>query len=306
MRMREMAMKSSLKQGLASLPKPKETEWELEAPEDQMDVVVTDGLEEDSEERDRRERQIREAQEALERKRRTQVMQKELPRPDTVDIEALVKEAAAVEDPVEALIAKEAALLIANDAVKYPVPGSKVKGKPLRLAQLDDAALSDARLQIFMEFKDKPKPEEVAAVFDRENSNAILLGLGCYLDEEEEQQATAMQCAFDAVQISTMSTVEKCEKLEKKLKLHLGGYQNRAKILRQKTGEALDALEKANAALSGFETLSISEEIAAKSRLDALRDEVAYVSRREREAQEVYRQTKEELEVLGAGVNGHQ
>jgi pre-mRNA-splicing factor CDC5/CEF1 len=304
MRMRKMAMKSSLKQGLASLPKPKETDWELEAPEDQMDVVVTDGLEEDSEERDRRERQIREAQEALERKRRTQVMQKELPRPDTVDIEALVKEAAAVEDPVEALIAKEAALLIANDAVKYPVPGSKVKGKPLRLAQLDDAALSDARLQIFMEVKDKPKPEEVAAVFERENSNAILLGLGCYLDEEEEQQATAMQCAFDAVQISTMSTVEKCEKLEKKLKLHLGGYQNRAKILRQKTGEALDALEKANAALGGFETLSISEEIAAKSRLDALRDEVAYVSRREREAQELYRQTKEELEVLGAGVNG--
>lgn len=306
MRMREMSVKRSLKQGLASLPKPKESDWELEAPDDQMEVAATDGLEEDSEERDRRERQIREAQEALERKRRTQVMQKELPRPDTVDIDALVREAAAVEDPLEALIAKEAALLIANDAVKYPVPGSHVKGKPLRLAQLDDAALADARLQIFMETKDKAKPEEVSAVFERENSSALLLGLGCYLDEEDEQQATAMQCAFDSVQALTMSTVEKCAKLEKKLTLHLGGYQNRAKVLRQKTAEAVEALEKANSALSGFETLSISEEIAARSRLDALREEVAYVSRREREAQELYRQTKEELDGLGGGVNGHQ
>jgi pre-mRNA-splicing factor CDC5/CEF1 len=303
MRLREDSRKLSTKQGLASLPKPKESDWELEAPDDQTDIIATEELEEDSEVRDRRERHIREAEEQLERKRRTQVMQKDLPRPETIDIDALVKEASSVEDPVEKLIAKEAAFLIANDAVRYPIPGSKVKGNPIRLAQLDDDALAEARLKILLEVKDKARPEEVAAVFERESNNAILLGLGCYVDDEEDEQA-AMRSAFDSVQSSQMTMVEDCAKLEKKLTLHLGGYQNRAKILQQKTGEALEALEKAKFALGGFRTLQISEDVATKSRLEALRDEVAFVSRREREAQELYQQTREELEAIG-GANGY-
>ncbi|KAK6085507.1 myb-like DNA-binding domain-containing protein [Seiridium cupressi] len=297
----ETGLRMRLKQGLASLPKPKESDWELEAPEDQMEVVVAEELEEDAEIRDRREREIREAQAALERKRRTQVMQRELPRPAVVNIDTLLKEASTVEDPVEALIAKEAALLIANDAAKYP--GSKLEGKPIRLAQVEDVALAEARLQLLMESKDKPKPEEVSAVFERENSNAILLGLGCYMDDEEEQQAIAMLNALDAVQSSTMLSAEKNNGLEKRLTVHLGGYQKRAQVLRQKTGEAVEALEKARYALGGFEALSISEEIAAKSRLNALREEVAFVSRREREAQGLYKETREELDAVG--VNGY-
>ncbi|KAK9774741.1 putative Pre-mRNA-splicing factor cef-1 [Seiridium cardinale] len=297
----EKGLRMRLKQGLASLPKPKESDWELEAPEDQMEVVVAEELEEDAEVRDRREREIREAQAALERKRRTQVMQRELPRPAVVNIDTLLKEASTVEDPVEALIAKEAALLIANDAAKYP--GSKLEGKPVRLAQVEDVALAEARLQLLMESKDKPKPEEVSAVFERENSNAILLGLGCYMDDEEQEQAIAMLKALDAVQSSTMLSAEKNNGLEKRLTVHLGGYQKRAQVLRQKTGEAVEALEKARYALGGFEALSISEEIAAKSRLNALREEVAFVSRREREAQGLYKETREELDAVG--VNGY-
>lgn len=93
--------------------------------------------------------------------------------------------------------------------------------------------------------------------------------------------------------------------MEKKLNLHLGGYQQRAKTLRSKMGEAADALEKATVALGGFRTLAISEEISIKSRLEALREEVSYISRREREAQEAYRQTKEELDRFSDGVNGY-
>jgi len=106
-------------------------------------------------------------------------------------------------------------------------------------------------------------------------------------------------------QESTIAIAEKCSKLEKKLNLHLGGYQQRAKALRTKMGEAAEALEKATSALGGFRTLSVSEEIAVKSRLEALREEVNYVSRREREAQEAYSRTKEELDMLTDGVNGY-
>ncbi|RYP78544.1 hypothetical protein DL771_000497 [Monosporascus sp. 5C6A] len=305
MRLRELSMRHKLKQGLASLPKPKETEWELEIPEDRREVRAIEELEEDAEVRDQRERAIREAQEQLERKRQTQVMQKKLPRPDFVDVEALVRDASAVSDPPEGLIAKEAALLIANDAVRYPLPGSKVKGKPFQLEQIDDSSLAEARLKILMEAKSEPKPEEVQAAWEREHNNALLLGLGCYEGDDDEEQRAVTKAALESVQESMMSTAERCEKLEKRLELHLGGYQKRAKTLRSRMGEAAEALEKATSALNAFKTLQISEEIAIRSRREALMEEVNYISRREREAQEMYRQAKEELDSLADGVNGY-
>lgn len=101
-----------------------------------------------------------------------------------------------------------------------------------------------------------------------------------------------------------MTDAERGNKIEKKLSLHLGGYQQRAKTLRQKIGEAADALEKATVNLDTFRTLHISEEAAIPRRLESLRAEVEFVSRREREAQELYRVRKEELEGLVTVANG--
>ena len=101
------------------------------------------------------------------------------------------------------------------------------------------------------------------------------------------------------IQGSITSAAEKGNKIEKKLAVHLGGYQQRAKTLRQKIVEAADALEKAKMELDTARTMQVAEEAAIPRRLEALREEVAFVSRREREAQEVYRARKEELEGLG-------
>lgn len=109
-----------------------------------------------------------------------------------------------------------------------------------------------------------------------------------------------------AVQDSIMTQAEEDAKLEKKLTLHLGGYQKRQKMLKDKVSDAADALDKAKVALAGFKTLAISEDVAINRRLESLRDEVNFISRREREAQEEYRKAKEELEALRAGdVNGY-
>ena len=196
-KMRDLSLRHQLKQRLAALPKPKETEWELEIPEDQQEPKTAQQLEEDAAERDRREREIREAQELLERKRRTQVMQRDLPRAVTVDYKALLQAASEFDDPAQALVAQEAALLMAHDATKYPLPGAGPAGKPLPLPQIDDAALAEARLQVLLEMKDKPKPEAVQAVWNKENTNSLLLGLGCYDDDEEEEQVVTMQTALE-------------------------------------------------------------------------------------------------------------
>ena len=68
----------------------------------------------------------------------------------------------------------------------------------------------------------------------------------------------------------------------------------RQRTLATKTAASADAQYKARNALAGFRALAASEEVAIQRRLDALRDEVAIVSRREREAQEDFRKAKEE------------
>lgn len=202
-RNREMAMRNQLRAGLAALPKPKDTEWEFEIPDEQKETAAADdAMEEDAADRDRRERERREAAEALERRRRTQVMQRGLPRPVVVDFTDLMKRAKAIDDPAAALIAAETAALMAHDAIKFPLSGSQVKGKLSPLAQIDDSSLADARLRILSETKPLPSFEDIQAAFEsRANGDSLLLGLGCYNDDEDEQDA-AMRAAFDVSELN--------------------------------------------------------------------------------------------------------
>ncbi|CAN8103049.1 unnamed protein product [Discula destructiva] len=295
----ELVMRQQLRQGLASLPKPKQQAWELELPDEEEEAVTTsNGLPEDAAERDRREQQFREAQELLEKKRRTQVMQRHLPRPASVDVTTLLRAAEAIEDPVEQAIAREAALLIANDAAKFPLTAAKVNNsKPPGLEQIDDDALTEARRLILLETKDKLSSEDIETAWAKTNNNSLLLGLGCY-DDDEEEELNAMKAAYDEIQDTMVTSAEKGAKVEKKLNLHLGGYKHRGETLRKKIEEAAAELEKATNALGAFKILANSEEIAVKNRLAGLRDEVAFVSKREREAQELYKKNKAELDSL--------
>ena len=97
-----------------------------------------------------------------------------------------------------------------------------------------------------------------------------------------------------------MASAEQGAKLEKKQALHLGGYQKRQKMLKDKIIAAAEERDKAAAALAGFRTLAVSEDEAINRRLESLRAEAEFISRREREAQEAYRKEKSELEALMA------
>lgn len=69
--------------------------------------------------------------------------------------------------------------------------------------------------------------------------------------------------------------------------------------------EASEALDKERMSLDTFRTLQVAERAALPGRLEALGEEVAFVRKRERDAQEVYRLRREELEsVRKAFVNG--
>ena len=257
--------------------------------------------EEDAAERDRRNQALREAAEAAELSRRTQVLQRNLPRPLVLDVNALIERVEGESNAAEAAITEEMALLIVNDAFKYPLSNAKIQGTLRPLATIDDESLNRARQAIATEIE----PSDLSS-FQKEfnqscdeiySASSAIPGLEVYEPDGQKSQHARTE-AFYLVQQSSLSTAEKSHKVEKKLDLHYGGYQQRAKTLRQKIVQAAEALEKECINLDAFRTLQISEEAALPARLEKLRDEVAFVKKRERELQETYRAKRDELEDL--------
>ena len=192
---------------LASLPKPKMTEWELELPEEQQetsgDVEIS---EEDAAERDRRNQLQREAAERAEFKRRTQVLQRALPRPSCVDIDALLEAASRISDPIENAIASETALLIANDARIYPSTSSTVKGSSRPLESFDDDDLDKARVEIALEMptdgRDEREEDFANKWAEKHGTSSGLSGLESY-DENEVDEHQVLTNALE-VRLSTL------------------------------------------------------------------------------------------------------
>ncbi|KAJ5770084.1 uncharacterized protein N7511_002135 [Penicillium nucicola] len=311
----ENLTRQQMRSKLASLPKPRETEWDLEElPSETAESGAAMELsEEDAAERDRREREAKEVAAKAEFKRQSQVYQRGLPRPAVLDLNALMKRASSAGDSIEVLIANEAAILIAHDSRKFPLPNAKVEGKAPKLGQLDDRFLAAARASIAAEIAStQAQQSEWQEKFDDGWSTVragSLPGLENYDDEEDDdfKEEQKMIGLFDNVEQTLIETADRGNKLEKKLSLHYGGYQNRAKTLRSKILEANVALPKATDDLDSFRTLQISEESAVSRRLEKLRADVSFVMRREREAQDLYKTRKDELDELVAGtaaVNG--
>ena len=205
------------------------------------------------------------------------------------------------------MIAEEAAVLIANDAYKYPLSHSKVQGASRPLEVFDDDALDRARLEIALELpsgdKERRQQDFEASWEKLHEASSSLLGLAGY-EEDEVDERQILTDAFHQVQAIIADDAERGNKIEKKLALHYGGYQQRAKTLRQKIVEASGALQDERITLDSLRTLQIAEEAALPRRLESLLDEVAFVRKREKEAQDMYRMKKEELDGLTNG-NGH-
>lgn len=68
--------------------------------------------------------------------------------------------------------------------------------------------------------------------------------------------------------------------------------------MRQKISEATDFLAKVNIDIDTRRIAGAAEEAGLNDRLEKLRDEVNVVARREREAQSVFRDRREELNAL--------
>jgi pre-mRNA-splicing factor CDC5/CEF1 len=306
-RLQEQATRNSLRGKLSSLPKPREMEFELDMPEEQLEISAAEAdalRKEDSAARDRRNAALAEAAALADFKRQSRVVQKGLPRPKAIDVDALLRVARATADPIARQIAEESALLIAHDAVKFG--GARVKGSARSpIEALNEESMQKAQMEVILEMgQDASVRSQFGSAFAREWQNAhdaagkVLPGLAGYAEDELDEEQLLTE-AFDNVQDALAESAQRGQTLEKKLAKHHGGYVERGRRLRAKINEAAEFLEKTTLDTSTARTAQVAEDATLLGRLDGLREEVSFVRKREREAQEVYRQRRGELEALG-------
>ncbi|CAG8655144.1 9260_t:CDS:2, partial [Paraglomus occultum] len=149
-----------LKAGLLSLPKPK-NDFEIILPEVEETTEDADdmqGVEEDASDRDRKLRELQAAEERARLARRSLAVQRNLPRPATVNSRALwetsTDESAGMND-IELMICEEMSKLLSNDLVKYPVAGSKITGSDSAppIEEFPDELMAVARQTINDEYQ---------------------------------------------------------------------------------------------------------------------------------------------------------
>lgn len=273
----EEEKRPSLIGAFSRLPKPK-NDFEIAIPEDEEKETSevpedTGGVEEDAGEREKELKALREIERQKELKRRSQVIQRDLPRPLLDNLPKTSKETTP-----QALIEEELRKLVISDSIKYPIKGVSQNGfGDSELQDLDDETRDLAEQEIAAEFATQ------SGEYDIESTESEL-AVGPYVAEKLVD--------------SLSSVAETANKSEKKLSLVLGGYMKRQEMLSKKLSEAHEAYQKAYIDSTVYAELRDMESIALSSRISSLQEEVNFLADAERAGQERYRYLKNEIQAL--------
>ncbi|PCH39574.1 hypothetical protein WOLCODRAFT_129419 [Wolfiporia cocos MD-104 SS10] len=320
-RMRMSSAKRALKEGFMSLPKP-ENNFELLVPEDEeTEEAEADGHieEEDAGDRDARLKRLREEEERKALARRSQVVQRGLPRPANIDVQRLLQDLSLEQgEPsqlaaAESLVHAELVSLLRHDTIAHPIPGTTHPGSTASTYEIPpDDSIATAKSIIH---------DELAAVLGYPDANEEQLRQGITalttLEETDETLSwahTRQKLAYDPstktwVDPASLSAearaagyaalleerraemakeASRAAKSEKKLNITLGGYQARSKALAARITTAFEEMRKVRTDYEAFARLRTNENAMGPARLSALREEVERLERRERVLQERY------------------
>lgn len=100
------------------------------------------------------------------------------------------------------------AVLVANDALKYPVSGAKVHGVPMRVERFDDEMLDKARLEIILEQPINASGNDAAEfqqAWEELHGSGKLPGLAGYGEDETDEHQLMVE-AFDVWILSKSNT----------------------------------------------------------------------------------------------------
>ncbi|CAI5769085.1 cell division cycle 5-like protein [Lacerta agilis] len=319
----ERESRENLRLGLMGLPAPK-NDFEIVLPENAEkeleDHNADDTYIEDAADADARKQSIREMERIKALKRMHKAVQKDLPRPSEVN-ETILRPLN-VEPPLtdlqksEELIKKEMITMLHFDLVHHPygeLPGGK-KGKVPGFGPGSTEHLSYLEHNPYEKYskEDIKKAEELLA----QEMEVVKQGMGhgelsseaynqvweeCYsqvLFLPGQNRYTRANLASKKDRIESLekrleinrghmtTEAKRAAKMEKKLKILLGGYQSRAMGLIKQLNDLWDQIEQAHLELRTFEELKKHEDAAIPRRLECLKEDVQRQQEREKELQQ--------------------
>jgi pre-mRNA-splicing factor CDC5/CEF1 len=328
-RMRADTSKRSLQASFKSLPKP-ENNFELLVPDDEGEDDTESGKvlsEEDAAERDARIKRLKEEEERAALARRSQVVQRGLPRPPNVDLERLFNDLSLVSPPegeqeaVQRLIDLELAQLMKHDSLAHLIPGTAHPGgTPSTYEPPPDAYVAAAKAAVHRElagtlgFPNAPEEQVRNAV------RALAVGDDAAVDESaswvrlrgtlvldtasgswvptEDLDADARAAGYKAALEERRATVgreaSRAAKVEKKLGVTLGGYTARAEELGKRLGTASVAIRETAVEYESFARLRATESAMGPARVATLKEDVDRLEARERALQILYAELEKE------------
>ncbi|XP_015438082.1 PREDICTED: cell division cycle 5-like protein [Dufourea novaeangliae] len=296
-------VKEQLRAGLSALPTPR-NDYEIVVPEGLCNHLSTKHLGK------------------KELSRRSQVIQRDLPRPVDVNMNTLRP---FMDTPLtdlqraEELIKREMITMMQYDALQNPVQQNR-KGASNSVAQ----AQSYLEQHPYINFEEEELTaaksllsDEMAVV--KEGMAHGELSLDSYTTVWEECLSQILYLETQkrytrATLASKKDRVEACERkleenrmhmtgeakraarMEKKLKVLTGGYQTRAQVLTKQLHDLWEQIEQAHLELSTFKFLQTQEEAAVPRRVNALMEDVNRQTERERVLQTRYAQLQEQMQ----------
>jgi len=322
-RLRVDSAKRALKAGFLNLPKP-ENNFELLVPEDEEEESEqAPAVEEDAAERDARLKRMREEEERKALARRSQVVQRGLPRPARVDIEQLLYNLNLGEEDeltdARKLIHAEISSLVLHDSIAHPIPGTNLPGGSISSYILPpDEDLALAKSMVHLELatsigfpaateaqikdglqmlsKNEEVDEAVSWAYDRQRL-ALNPHTKTWVDPDSlslDDRISGYTILLEECREQMTKEASKTARLEKKLGITLGGYQDRSKKLAERLTNAFDELVRTKLDYESFARLATNEAAAGPRRVETLKEEVEVLARRERLLQERYAELERE------------
>ncbi|KAK4284051.1 hypothetical protein QN277_000930 [Acacia crassicarpa] len=338
---RQADLKRSLRSGLSSLPQPK-NEYQIvmqPAPEDVEEPV--EKIEEDMSDRIAREKAEEEARQQALLRKRSKVLQRELPRPPPASLE-LIRNSLIIADgdkssfvpptsmeQADEMVRKELLSLLEHDNAKYPLDEkvNKERKKGVKRAangpaivplieDFDEDEMKDADqlikeeaqyLRIAMGHESEPLDEFVEA--HRTCLNDLMyfptrnaFGLSSVAGNMEK--LAALQNEFENVRKKLDDGKEKVVRLEKKVMVLTQGYEMRAKkSLWPQIEATFKLMDTAATELECFQVLQKQEQLAASHRINIIWSEVEKQKELEKTLQKRYGDLLAEVEKLQNIVN---
>lgn len=294
-KMQARIAKRQLAARLAALPAPK-NDFDIVVDEPPVpEPIVHDDVEEDAAVRDARLAQ--EASEERERAwaRRTQVVQRALPRPVDVNphqLEVLLASLRASDDEAQRLVDHEVVQLMAQDARVFPLPGSRnVGGQTSALWPVPDTYLAQARALVEAETLHATEPSEPVDMPEAWAPD----GTRVFRDTlSREAYIQGAQQRLEVLRTKMNDAATQALKSEKLLSKLLGGYQARSRRLGGQVTEAAAKHADMSVRISALERLASSEPAAGQERLERIAADVARLSAIERMAQGEHKELQEQ------------